>query len=146
MAKLLLFGQLRVDSLRIGDAYICVRELNRVSLGPSNVCSLLRHCIKRCWLIHAFWIRLLPINQGWSDLIAKCSLQRFGFFVNPHPVIRGLWGPGRHENCHYLKISLNLVLGFHVILKNVAWHHSWMFLYLAGELKNNYLEFNENCT
>ena len=62
--------------------------------------------------------------------------------VNPHPVIRGLWGPGRHENCHYLKIYLNLVLGFHVILKNVAGYHSWMFLYSVGELKNNYLEFN----
>ena len=68
------------------------------------------------------------------------------FCINPHPVIRGLWGPGRHENCHYLKISLNLVMGFHVILKNVAGCHSWRFLYSVGELANNYFEFNENCT
>ena len=66
--------------------------------------------------------------------------------INPHPVIRGLWGPGMHENCHYLKIYLNLVLGFHVILKDVAWYHYWLFLYPVGELKNNYLEFNVNCT
>ena len=36
---------------------------------------------------------------------------------NPHPVIRGLWGPGMHENCHYLKLSLNLVPSLHVIFK-----------------------------
>ena len=66
--------------------------------------------------------------------------------INPHPVIRGLWGPGMHKNCHYLKISLNLVLGFHVILRNVAWYNSWMFLCSVAELKNNYFEFNENCT
>ena len=66
--------------------------------------------------------------------------------INPHPVIRGLWGSGRHENCHYLKKKLNLVLCFHAILKNVAWCHSWIFLYSVGELKINYFEFNENCT
>ena len=54
---------------------------------------------------------------------------------NPHPVIRGLWGPDRHENCYCWKMSMNLVLGFHVILKNVAGYHSWMFLYSVGELK-----------
>ena len=66
--------------------------------------------------------------------------------INPHPVIRGLWGPWRHENCHYLKFYFNLGLGFHIILKNVACYHSWTFLYLVGELKNNYFKFNENCT
>ena len=80
------------------------------------------------------------IHSWWS-----CSTQGL-FCINTHPVIRGLWGPGMHENCHYLKIYLNLVLGFHVILKNVAWYHFWMFLYSVGELKNNYFEFNENCT
>ena len=24
--------------------------------------------------------------------------------INPHPVKKGLWGPGKHENCHYLRI------------------------------------------
>ena len=31
---------------------------------------------------------------------------------NPHPVIRGLWGPGRHENCHYLKKFFEFGPGF----------------------------------
>ena len=62
--------------------------------------------------------------------------------INPHPVIRGLWGPGRHDNCHYLKNYFNLVMGFHVILTNFAWYRSWMFLYSVAELIMNILVYS----
>ena len=94
------------------------------------------------------------ISEPYSSYcMPRCHVQyyiswssRIYIGFNPHPVIRGLWGPGRHENCHYLKFSLNLILGFHVILKNVTGCHSWRFLYSVAKSKNNYFEFDENCT
>ena len=86
--------------------------------------------------------RFLMRRAYWTDIFFR----NMSHLINPHPVIRGLSGAGMHKDCHYLKISLNLFLGFHVILKNVARYHSGMFLYSVVELRNNYFEFNENCT
>ena len=99
-------------------------------------------CLKMC---HETVVSHLKIVYRQNFSRVK-NVSRANVWLNPHPVIRGLSGPGRHKNCHYLNFSLNLVLGYHVILKNVAWYHSWMFSYSVGELKSNYFQFNENCT
>ena len=85
----------------------------------------------------------VPWNVMEQKIVSKvsCSVS-----FKPHPVISGLWGPGTHENCHHFKLSWNWVAGLHVILKNVGWYHSCMFLYSVGELKNNYFQFNETPT
>ena len=121
-----------------GDATVCppVQANNRETAFLGQKCGALVFAYVRVTdrLREVFYSKVYIFNS------------HGGLFFNPHPVIRGLWGPCRHENCHYLKMSLNLVPGFHVIITNVAWYHSWMFLYSVGELKNNYFEFNENCT
>ena len=140
--------QLSVDTYHVGRFVTGIQQLNdigaqRFYCAPTPQFQAILESYPRCARNEKAG-RGSDLNRT-IDLLVLIALLGQQWF-NPHPVIRGLWGPGMHENCHYLKMSLNLFLGFHVILKNVAWYHSWMFLYSVGELKNNHFEYNENCT